>query len=141
MKHLLLFCLLLLNVSACSDDKSQEGGKGSVESLPERAIHEYMKQTMNDPASYEPGSIHEIGPFMRSDSANLAGMALMNSNVRQVREKGYALIDGPGKDTITLIGMRYTHQFRAKNAMGGLVLDSALFVVYKTGKVGAWPLR
>lgn len=41
---------------------------------------------------------------------------------------------GEVKDT-TLIGTVYTHVFRAKNKMGGLVLDSAQFLVTPDGKL------
>ena len=126
----LLPCLLLF-VAACSSAPTAT----STASPEQAAISAYMQKTLDDPASYQSVRFSEPVPFFRRDSANLAAMDLMKSNIRTEREKGYALADGPGKDSTTQIGSRLVHTYRAKNKLGGLVLDSAAFVVYKGGVV------
>lgn len=43
-------------------------------------------------------------------------------------------MDGVGKDSALVIGQAVVHTYRIKNVVGGLQLDSTLFIVYNTGK-------
>ena len=66
-------------------------------------------------------------------------MARFASSDEDTRNSGLELTELAKKDTLTVVGTMLIHTFRAKNKLGGTVLDSARFVIGKTGAVAVLP--
>ena len=133
MKYLPAFIFAAVVASACSSSPSTPPLTPSQES-----VSTYLKKTLDDPASYAPVRWGQEDPITRADSVAFAVLAMTKSADRNVRNQAYALSDRSGKDNTT-IGTTLVHVFRAKNKLGGVVLDSARFVVAKTGSVSVLP--
>ncbi|OGX81998.1 hypothetical protein BEN47_05095 [Hymenobacter lapidarius] len=132
MKKLLLPSLLC--ISACTNSESEPT---------HAAVASYLKQHANDPASYEAVRWGQPVPYTRKDSA-AAAAELLSSEYDVLKETedaerraqvGNMAIKLEAITDTTRIGTRLTHAFRAKNKLGALVLDSAQFVVYRSGQV------
>ncbi len=72
-------------------------------------------------------------PLTRGDSVALALLYMAQSPDRQERDRMAALHAYAAKDSMAIVGTTFTHAFRAKNKLGGLVLDSARFIVGPSG--------
>lgn len=134
MKKLLL--LLLLSLAACSPNDSDPT---------HAAVTAYLQQHANDPAIYEAVRWGLPTAFTRRDSAAAAAEALSSQYDRTAAEGGTPQRAGLLNTAIRLeaitdttrVGTRLTHAFRGRNKLGATVLDSAQFVVYRTGQVQA----
>ena len=127
MKYLLAFGCLAVLASACSSSPSLTPAQQKVEA--------YLKKTLDDPASYQPAHWGKETPITRADSLNYIAMGRFASSDEDTRDSGIALVEQAKKDTVTVAGTMLIHAFRAKNKLGGTVLDSARFVVGKLGAV------
>lgn len=125
-----LISTLALVAASCSPSPEKSVGNPAQE-----AVSAYLRKTLDDPASYQPAHWGKEEPIRRVDSIHIAALPLLQSHNRQERDRGYALAESIGKDSATQIGITLVHAFRAKNKMGGVVLDSARFIVTKAGKV------
>lgn len=131
MKYLLTILCLAVLASACSSSPSLTPSQQKVEA--------YLKKTLDDPASYQPARWGKESPIRRSDSLSYVAMARFASSDEDTRNSGLELTELAKKDTLTVVGTMLIHTFRAKNKLGGTVLDSARFVIGKTGAVAVLP--
>ncbi|MDO7849023.1 hypothetical protein Q5H92_21845 [Hymenobacter sp. M29] len=129
MKKILLFSALLA-AAGCGSAPTETAATTatnpiSQEEADRAAIQAYMKQTLDDPASYQPVSLEAEGSFTRADSIRVR--LAMGADTR-----GASI---GSADSTTTIGREYEHKYRAKNKLGGLVLQREYAVVFDNGKV------
>jgi hypothetical protein len=157
MKNILLFTLIILILSACSNNEKKA----------KKLIKDYLKTTMNDYSSYEPmefltldstfsefsdskrcQKIDSLLAFCRenikdySDQINYyqdAGDRFPSKNViiqlkgyRDAEEKHYSELFDTYKKEKTLfkpehIGWKMAHQFRGSNAFGAKIINMFIF--------------
>ena len=131
MKYPLTVLCLAVLASACSSSPSLTPSQQKVEA--------YLKKTLDDPASYQSARWGKEAPIRRSDSLSYIAVARFASSDEDTRNSGLDLTELAKKDTLTVVGTMLIHAFRAKNKLGGTVLDSARFVIGKTGAVAVLP--
>jgi hypothetical protein len=157
----LLPVALLLSLNACSPPTpyTVEHEVPKVDPA-HAAVTAYLKQTLDDPASYQPAhwskptlwQQRDVDALMAQDVAEKANISLTYARkaMRYTTPTGKKLFDENAaqakhfqhlEDSLlhttdtTRLGQVLTHTYRAKNKMGALQLDSAQFIVYKNGKV------
>jgi hypothetical protein len=157
MKKLLpLIALGLAGCGAGTSEQSVAADKDPTRS----AVTAFLQKTLDDPASYAPASwgqpkalhqseLNEQEAERLNDRANVMSQ-LLKAEARNTSATGQqefhktelaAKRIQARQDSLlhaadtTTVGTAITHTYRAKNKMGALQLDSAHFVVYKSGRV------
>lgn len=164
MKNLLLLFISPALFAACSS---------SSLSPPQQAVSDYLKKSLDDPASYAPVRWGAARPWRQRQADSVLAQALYRQwkpnadHAQSFMDSTSALYRLFGEDTLAqrqamrsaqaaaeradkllpdmqrlakskalaVVGVCFTHAFRAKNKMGALVLDSARFIVSKSGEV------
>ena len=156
MKKLLVFHVSLL-ATACSTAPTL--------TPPQSTVSAYLKKTLDDPASYQPVRWGKTESYLRTQAEREEFRQLMTTckiqqdNVivyiegdaskseiarlkttadvimNRMEPLGKMIDKEEAAKNSTRIGDVVSHTFRAKNKMGALVLDSARFIVLKTGGV------
>lgn len=114
---------LLLLLSACQQTSPPVAAPTQLEA-DRAAILAHVSATENDPASYELVELRRSGDFTRGDSLRLRFIR-GDDDARQPMSA----------DSARRCGRLYFHKYRAKNALGGLVLTWNYAVVPRSGEV------
>lgn len=141
------------------------GGCSAPASPAQSAVEAYLKKTLDDPASYQPVRWGKVTPYLKVEADRLQFGQLMaacqiqqdslmagirgeatDAEVAQLQavaavgQQRAAVLakkvdhEAATKDS-SRVGLAVHHAFRAKNKMGGVVLDSARFLVMNDGSV------
>jgi hypothetical protein len=129
MKPLLL--LLLAPLAACSTPAAE------TTTPTQAAVTAYVKANAHDPASYAPVRWGKEWAYTRRDSVKRVVSPLIKdiASFNRNRSRVDSLQHLPAYQDSTRIGTRIPHAYRSNNQSGALTLDSAQFVVYKSGQV------
>ena len=120
-------CLALLASCSTTPDLTIE----------QQTVEAYVTLGVNDPSSYEAVRWGKAAAYTRRDSVKAAIQPMLDDMNTFATQKGYIdkVLTSPAFTDTTRIATALTHTYRSKNKLGALVLDSARFVVYPTGKV------